>query len=88
LTSVGFQCAVCHSTVDNSLTFGIGHRLDGWANRDLDIGKIIASAPNLEPIATLLGTDVATVSTVLLSWGPGKFDAQPSLTARPSIRIR
>jgi hypothetical protein len=76
LTSVGFQCAVCHSTVDNSLTFGIGHRLDGWANRDLDIGKIIASAPNLEPIATLLGTDVATVTTVLLSWGPGKFDAQ------------
>jgi hypothetical protein len=76
LTSVGFQCAVCHATVDNSLTFGIGHRLDGWANRDLDIGKIIASAPNLEPIATLLGTDVATVSTVLLGWGPGKFDAQ------------
>jgi hypothetical protein len=76
LMSVGFQCAVCHSTVDNSLTFGIGHRLDGWANRDLDIGKIIASAPNLEPIARLLGTDVATVSTALLSWGPGKFDAQ------------
>jgi hypothetical protein len=84
LTSVGFQCAVCHSTVDNSLTFGIGHRLDGWANRDLDVGKIIASAPNLEPIATLLGTDVATVSTVLVSWGPGKFDAQLLLDGQAS----
>src|SRR5262249_17598512 len=54
LSSVGIQCALCHSTVDNSLTFGIGRRLDGWANRDLDIGKIIASAPNLMPIASLL----------------------------------
>jgi len=43
LNSVGITCAVCHSTVDNSLTFGVGHRLDGWANRDLDVGKIIAS---------------------------------------------
>jgi hypothetical protein len=76
LRSIGLQCAICHSTVDNSLTFGIGHRLDGWTNRDLNIGAIAASAPNLQPIADLLGVDVATVRLVLNSWGPGKFDAE------------
>src|SRR6266567_1530555 len=76
LSSVGLTCAVCHSTVDNSLAFGIGHRLDGWANRDLDVGKIAAAAPNLQPVANLLGVSVATVQTVLNSWGPGKFDAE------------
>lgn len=76
LNSVGITCAVCHSTVDNSLTFGIGHRLDGWANRDLDIGKIVAAAPNLSPFTNLLGVSDATVRAVLNSWGPGKFDAE------------
>ncbi len=76
LKSMGITCALCHSTVDNSLTFGIGNRLDGWANRDLNVGAIIALAPNLQPVADLLGTDVATVKTVLNSWGPGKFDAE------------
>ena len=51
LKSVGIQCALCHSTVDNALAPGIGHRLDGWANRDLNVGAIIAAAPNLQPIA-------------------------------------
>jgi hypothetical protein len=76
LQSLGIQCAFCHSTVDNSLTFGIGQRLDGWANRDLNVGAIIASAPNLQPLATLLNVNVATVQKVLTSWGPGKFDAE------------
>jgi hypothetical protein len=76
LRSIGLQCAICHSTVDNSLTFGIGRRLDGWANRDLNIGAIAALAPNLDPVAEMLGVDVATVRRVLNSWGPGKFDAQ------------
>lgn len=76
LKSVGIQCAFCHSTVDNSLAFGIGQRLDGWANRDLNVGAIIAAAPNLKPLATLLNVDVATVQKVLNSWGPGKFDAE------------
>jgi hypothetical protein len=76
LRSIGLQCAICHSTVDNSLAFGIGRRLDGWANRDLNIGAIAALAPNLQPVADLLGVDVATVRLVLNSWGPGKFDAQ------------
>ncbi len=76
LDSIGITCALCHSTVDNSLTFGIGHRLDGWANRDLDVGRIVAASPDLTPFTSLLGVDIATVKTVLLSWGPGKFDAQ------------
>ena len=76
LRSVGISCSLCHSTVDNSLTSGIGHRLDGWANRDLNIGAIAALSPNLQPVADLLGTDVATVRNVLNSWGPGKFDAE------------
>jgi hypothetical protein len=76
LSSVGIQCSLCHSTVDNSLAPGIGHRLDGWANRDLNVGAIVAASPNLQPIADLLGTDVATVLAVLNSWGPGKFDAE------------
>jgi hypothetical protein len=76
LQSVGIQCALCHSTVDNSCTFGVGNRLDGWANRDLNVGAIVAQAPNLKPVADLLGTDVKTVKKVLTSWGPGKFDAE------------
>src|SRR5919201_6087434 len=73
ITGIGIQCAICHSTVDNSVAHGIGHRLDGWANRDLDVGKIISLAPDLQPMADLLGTDVPTVRTVLGAWGPGKF---------------
>ena len=76
LRSVGIQCAFCHSTVDNSFAPGIGHRLDGWANRDLNVGAIVALAPNLKPDADLLGVDQATVRAVLNSWGPGHFDAE------------
>ena len=76
LTSVGINCALCHSTVDNSLAPGIGHRLDGWANRDLNVGAIVAFAPNLQPFSDLLGVSQDTVRAVLHSWGPGKFDAE------------
>jgi hypothetical protein len=76
LISIGIQCALCHSTVNDSLVSGVGSRLDGWANRDLNIGAIAALSPNLQPVANLLGVDVATVRQVLNSWGPGKFDAQ------------
>lgn len=74
--SMGIQCAFCHSTVDNSFAPGIGHRLDGWANRDLNVGAIVSLAPNLKPFTDLLGVDVATVKKVLASWGPGRFDAE------------
>jgi len=75
LQSIGITCALCHSTVDNSFAPGIGRRQDGWANRDLNVGAIIALAPDLSPLTQLLGVDDATVRTVLNSWGPGKFDA-------------
>jgi cytochrome c5 len=74
--SMGIQCAFCHSTVDDSFAPGIGKRLDGWANRDLNVGAIVALAPNLKPIADMLGVDVATVKKVLGSWGPGRYDAE------------
>jgi hypothetical protein len=89
LQSIGIQCAMCHSTVDDSMpalcagviqpnpgTGCVGHRLDGWANRDLNVGAIIALAPDLSAIANLLGVTQDTVRTVLRSWGPGKFDAE------------
>lgn len=76
LKTVGITCALCHSTVDNSFAPGIGQRLDGWANRDLNVGAIVALSPNLQPVATLLGVDEGTVRAVLQSWGPGKFDAE------------
>jgi hypothetical protein len=75
ITSMGIQCALCHSTVDNSFAPGIGHRLDGWPNRDLNVGAIINLAPDVSPLANALQVDEATVRTVLQSWGPGKFDA-------------
>jgi mono/diheme cytochrome c family protein len=76
IQSMGVQCALCHSTVDDSFAPGIGHRLDGWANRDLNVGAIVALAPNLTVLTNLLGVDAKTVQNVLTSWGPGKFDAE------------
>jgi hypothetical protein len=64
LTSVGVTCALCHSSVDDSLTHGIGHRLDGWANRDLNVGAIVSLSPVLDP---------ATKSE-FGAWGPGRYD--------------
>ena len=64
LTSIGITCALCHSTVDNSFAPGIGHRLDGWANRDLNVGAIVALSPVLP----------APAKAVYNSWGPGKYD--------------
>ena len=75
IQSLGAQCALCHSQVDDSFAPGIGRRLDGWANRDLNIGLILSLAPNLKPFTDLLGVDEATVKKVLTSWGPGRFDA-------------
>jgi hypothetical protein len=83
LSKVGFTCALCHSTVDNSVAPGIGKRIDGLANRDLNVGAIVATAPNLQPVVNLLslapqdaGIRAQDVRNVLNSWGPGKFDAE------------
>jgi len=64
LTSLGITCALCHSSVDNSFAPGIGKRLDGWANTDLNVGAIVALSPAL---------DQATKAE-FLTWGPGKYD--------------
>jgi hypothetical protein len=76
MSSVGLTCAVCHSTVNNAVAPGVGRRLDGWPNRDLNVGAIVSLAPNLKPVTDLLGVDAATVKKVLAAWGPGKFDAE------------
>ncbi len=64
LTSVGITCALCHSTVDDALTPGIGHRLDGWAATSLDVGAIVALSPALD----------AATKAEFSTWGPGKYD--------------
>jgi len=76
IRSMGVQCALCHSDVDDALAPGIGHRRDGFANRDLNVGAIVALSPNLKPFTDLLAVDVATVKKVFASWGPGRFDAE------------
>ena len=75
LQSIGITCASCHSTVDNSFAPGIGKRLDGWPNRDLNVGAIISLTNNAQPIATMLHVNESTLRTVLGAWGPGKYNA-------------
>jgi cytochrome c5 len=82
LNSIGLTCAVCHSTVDNALAPGIGHRLDGWSNRDLNVGGIVSLSPDLSVFTKLLMVNEATVKKVLGSWGPGKFDAELNLDGK------
>jgi mono/diheme cytochrome c family protein len=64
LTTVGVTCALCHSSVDNSFAPGIGKRLDGWANTDLNVGAIVALSPALD----------AATKAEFNAWGPGKYD--------------
>ncbi|MBY5406951.1 hypothetical protein HFO98_00395 [Rhizobium leguminosarum] len=82
LTSVGIQCAVCHSTVDDAYAPGIGHRLDGWPNRDLNIGAIVALAPDLTAFTEMLQVSEADVKKAVEAWGPGKFDAELNLDGK------
>jgi hypothetical protein len=82
LTSVGIQCALCHSTVDDAYAPGIGHRLDGWPNRDLNVGAIIAAAPDLSALVDMLQIPEAEVKRAVEAWGPGKFDAELNLDGK------
>jgi hypothetical protein len=75
LQSVGITCASCHSTVDNSFAPGIGKRLDGWPNRDLNVGAIVSLTDNAKPIADMLHVDEPTLRQVLGMWGPGRYPA-------------
>jgi mono/diheme cytochrome c family protein len=79
ITQIGITCALCHSTVDDSAAPGIGQRLDGWPNRDLDPGAIIALTPGLPALAQALGVDVEDARAALESWGPGRYDARFTL---------
>jgi hypothetical protein len=82
LTSIGITCGFCHSTVDDSMAPGIGRRLDGWPNRDLNVGAIVLLAPNLKPIVDALGVGEATVKNVLSRGGPGKYDAELNIDGK------
>jgi mono/diheme cytochrome c family protein len=72
LVKIGITCALCHSTVDDSLSKGIGRRRDGWPNRDLNVGAIIALSPALTPEQKL----------VYDSWGPGKYDPRYNIDGK------
>lgn len=65
IQEIGITCALCHSTVDNSVGAGIGNRLDGWPNVDLDVGRILSLSPFLQD---------PDIQMVLTSWGPGFYD--------------
>lgn len=77
LTRIGVTCALCHSTVDNSFSPGIGKRLDGWANRDLNPGAIIALSPALS----------ATMKAVYNSWGKGMYDPRFNLDGKNGPQV-
>ena len=72
LVRLGITCALCHSTVDNSFAPGIGQRKDGWPNRDLNVGAIIALSPAV----------TASQKAVYNSWGPGKYDPRYNLDGK------
>jgi mono/diheme cytochrome c family protein len=72
ITQLGITCALCHSTVDNSVLPGIGKRMDGWPNRDLDVGTIVALSPALP----------ADKKAVYQSWGPGKYDPRYNIDGK------
>jgi mono/diheme cytochrome c family protein len=77
LTRVGVTCALCHSTVDNSFSAGIGKRLDGWPNLQLNAGAIIALSPALS----------AAQKAVYNSWGPGKYDPRFNLDGKNGPQV-
>ena len=72
LTRLGVTCALCHSTVDDAFSKGIGHRKDGWPNRDLNVGAIIALSPAV----------TAAQKAIYQSWGPGKYDPRFNLDGK------
>jgi mono/diheme cytochrome c family protein len=74
LVGLGITCALCHSNVDDSFAPGIGRRQDGWANRDLNVGAIIALSPAI----------TAAQKRVYNSWGPGKYDPRYNLDGKSS----
>jgi len=76
ITKLGITCALCHSTVDNSAAPGIGKRLDGWPNRDLNPGAILSLTPGLPALAASLAVPAADAKAALSAWGAGRYDAR------------
>ena len=72
LTQVGITCALCHSRVDDSFAPGIGRRLDGWPNTDLNVGAIIALSPAIP----------GDLKTIMNGWGPGKYDPRINIDGK------
>ena len=72
LVSLGITCALCHSTVNNSFAPGIGQRQDGWPNRDLNVGAIIALSPAI----------TTGQKAIYNSWGAGKYDPRFNLDGK------
>jgi hypothetical protein len=77
LTRLGITCALCHSTVDNSFAAGIGHRLDGWPNHDLNVGAIVALSPAVP----------ASLKAILNTWGPGKYDPRTNFDGKSNPAV-
>jgi hypothetical protein len=78
LKGVGITCALCHSTVDNSLKPGIGRRLDGWPNRDLNVGVIVGLSPS--PVIDPFRQEFS-------QWGPGRYDARHHIFDGANLRV-
>jgi mono/diheme cytochrome c family protein len=78
ITSIGVTCALCHSTVDNSFAPGIGRRLDGWANTDLNVGAIVSLSPVLDE----------SLKEEFRAWGPGKYDPRHHAFDGTTIRLQ
>ncbi|HEU4453607.1 MAG TPA: hypothetical protein VFR81_11140, partial [Longimicrobium sp.] len=72
LTKVGITCAFCHSTVDDSFAPGIGERLDGWANTDLNVGAIVALSPAIPD----------GLKAIMRGWGPGRYDPRINIDGK------
>jgi mono/diheme cytochrome c family protein len=72
LTRVGITCALCHSRVDDSFAPGIGRRLDGWPNTDLNVGAIVALSPAIP----------ADLKAIMNGWGPGKYDPRINIDGK------
>lgn len=94
ITSIGIGCSLCHSNVNDSVAHGAGSRLDGWPNRDINMGSVIARSPNLRVMSMRIGTNPVTLKKSLEAWGPGKYDSilmadgrvsRPDLKPSPTI---
>jgi cytochrome c5 len=77
LTRVGITCALCHSTVDDSFAPGVGKRLDGWPNRTLDVGALVALSPALD----------SATKAIFNSWGKGKYDPRLNLDGKNGPQV-